>query len=156
VAFADITQRIAAILEENKATLVAGLGDDKLDILAQYPVDPYAQRCIYVWREALDSVDYGRISGAGTGSSAGGEIDGIGDWRIGVFVRVPGGEGQAAEELDILAWNLLVVLRGYTADPQHTYSTLIVRGSTASQLDARKGWYLGENFRISVRWSMEF
>lgn len=155
MAFVDITNRIEAILTENKAALTSGCDDHNIEIENRFPEEHFANQVIFVWRDSLPEIEYGSITGEGL--SASGEIDGLGQWRVAVYIRFPGNEKTAAEQLSILAWNLLGLLAGFrreTTDPQ--WAALLVQNSRATTLAGTNGWYVGEQFTLGIRWSMEF
>lgn len=157
MAFHDITDRIVAILEAERTRLVSGLRDSTIAIESQYPVDHFANQVLFVWREASGELEYGNITGAGTGSSAGGEIMGLGQWAVSAHVRYTGNESVAADQLSKLAWNIITVLAGYTKDASNTYLSLMV-GNTMPDYSlgttGGTGWYIGERFPLRVRWDL--
>ena len=153
MAFTDITARIVAILRDNLPTLVEGLLDPDILVEGAYPYPHFADQVMFVWRESLPDVSYGNM--VGEGASAHGEIDGVANWTLGVYVKVPGNEEAAAEELAKLAWNILTVLRGWYRDDQ--WQSLMIAGTTATALPGEGGsWYVGENWTLRVRWEMSF
>ncbi len=149
--FSDITERIVEILEDNAAALVTNLTDSSLTIENRFADEHFANQVIFVWRDSLPEIEYGAMQ------HGKGEIDGVGNWVVGVYVRFPGNEEEAAEALSVLAWNLLELLGKHLRDSKNNYQALLIAGSTADMLAGQGGgWYLGERFTARVRWSMEF
>lgn len=148
--FVDITAEIMDVLTDNVTALVAGMDDASLVIESRYPEDHFANQVLFVWRDSLPELEHGNI--VGTGANATGEVDGFGTWKIAAYIRVPGDETNAAEQLSILAWNLIRVLYGYRQGT--AYMTALVQRSTGRMLTGATGWYLGEEFDVRVRWHM--
>lgn len=159
MAFHDITDRIVAILEAEKSRLVTDLRDRSVVIEGYYPNEHFANQVIFVYREASGELDYGNITGAGTGSSAHGEIEGTGAWVVSAHIRYTGNETVASDQLSKLAWNLLTVLAGYSKDSENHYLSLMVGNTTPDYLLGTvggQGWYIGERFPLRVRWDLTF
>lgn len=156
MAFVDITNRLVEILTDNQALLLTDTNQRDIVIQATYPEDHYAECVCFVWRDSLSQIDYGQF--AGEGLTAVGEIDGMANWKVAMYVRVPGNEAEAANDLSLLAWNLLRVLRGFrreSVNPQ--WGSMLVKRSTARMLNGNTGgWYLGEEFDLEVGWSIQF
>ena len=132
--------------------------DRNLAIEASYSRPHFAPQVLFVYREGLREIEHGRITGAGTGLAAAGEIEGRGDWILAAYLRFTGNEEVAAQELDKLAWNVLEVMAGYTADTTNAYMSCLLTGSTSDykQYGAEAPWYVGELFRYSVSWDCVF
>jgi hypothetical protein len=158
LAFSDITARIVAILTARKTTLVTGLDESTLDILSSMPYPHQGNQVLFVWRQSTEELTYGNITNASGGANAHGEIDGLGTWIIGAYVRYPSDEAQAAEQLSILAWNVMTVMRGYVQDTENKYIAAFLTGSTpqAVMQGENNVWYVGEDHRLAVRWEMSF
>lgn len=148
--FSDITAEIVELLRDNVSTLTDGMADRSLVVESRYPEDHFANQVLYVWRDSLPEVEAGMLIGSGL--TAAGEVDGIGTWNVAAYIRVPGDETNAAEQLSVLAWNLIRLLYGYRQGT--AYVALLVRSSTGRMLTGATGWYLGEEFDVRVRWHM--
>lgn len=158
MSFAAITDRIMAVLTDQKGDLIDGLLDRTLALEAAYWRPHFSPQAIFVWREGLRDVEHGNITGAGLGSSASGEIEGRATWVIAPYLRFTGAEETAAEEMSKLAWNLLTIMAGYTADAENNWMACLLEGSTLNyrQGGSEGGWYVGEEFRYSISWDLTF
>lgn len=160
MAFADITDRIAEILEAERSRLVDGLMDPQIVIERRFPETHFANQVLFVYRAEITDLEYGTISNPGGGEAATGEIYGHADWIVSAHVRFTGAEETAADQLSRLVWNLLRVLAGYTADPlAATYTSLFVVSSTPDYAltgTGGQGWYIGERLRLRIGWDMTF
>lgn len=153
MAFVDITDRLAEILETRKADLVSSLRDANLVIEKRFPDEHVANQVVFIWRDSVGELEYGGMVGEGTNTT--GEIDGLGTWNVAFYERFPGRESIAADQLSRLAWNFLTVMADYRTDADNTYVSAMVTASTADTLAATNAaWYLGERFNLRIRWSL--
>lgn len=153
MSFTDITDRLANILEDRVATLTSGLDEQQIAIESAFPHEHYAPQVIFIHRANLPDISPGQLIGHGT--DVGGEIDGVGTWEINIYVRFPGNEEAAAEELSKLTWNLIKTLAGYAAQGETDWVSMLPTSSNPTTLGGvESGWYLGETMSIQVRWEM--
>jgi hypothetical protein len=158
MSFSTITARLVSILETNRGSLVDGMLDRGLAIEASYAYAHFSPQVLFVYRDGSRDIDHGSITGPGTGASAAGEIEGRSDWVLAAYLRYTGNEEVAAQELDKLAWNVITVMAGYTADATNAYMACMFTGSTSDyrQYGTESPWYVGELFRYSVSWDLTF
>lgn len=158
MSFASITNRLVEILEAEQDTLTQGLESRDLVIIPAYAHEHFRQQAIFVWRDSVSGLEYGTLSNPGYGADTHGEIEGTGTWIVATYLRYPADEETAANQLNVLAWNLLSVLRGYTADPENNWVAMVVESSDPDyqQPPTSQGWYVGERFHLRITWEMTF
>ncbi len=159
MSFVAIINRLKDILDANREALVAGLDSRQLAIEGGYPCPHFSPQVIFIWREGLTDIEYGQISNSGQGSLASGEIDGAANFIIAAYLRYTGAEGDpAAEQLNILAWNLLNLMGGYTRDTTGAYLSAFLTSTTPDYQNygTTSGAYVGERFTYNVRWACNF
>lgn len=157
MSFRTITETLVDLLTEEVLALAEGTGCDtsQVHVEGAYPYEHFATIPIFVHMISQQNLGISITSGPGV-TPAVGEIDGEGEWLVSMYVKVPGAEATAARWLEILGWNLLIVLRNHLTSKADVWLSQLPTGATTVTMGEGDTWHLGTQWSLRVKWTMAF